>query len=759
MLENDLNTAKIRWTENDVPHIEADNYGSLGFGYGYVHARDRLAEISAQAIVLRGERSGYYGAEQFSTIGFLKTTNLNSDLMFRLRMPAEWAKEELANLSDDARAYVVGYVNGLNHFVESLTEEEWHERNSAEPLITFEPEDVIRSAMRFGVMKELIEIGPHLVASSGAWRSDLTTCHHSCHSEDVIVEGGFGSNAWAFGGDVVEGEGAILLGNPHSAWQRTPHQQRIYMHQYHLTIPGELDVAGTSFLGFPLPLTGYNADVSWSILDAATVTSFVLQLMKIQEVTLNPTYLMDGEQKPLEIKEISIDVLEENGDIETRHYHFLHSELGYLFKLPQRPGKPEGWYAITNPSERNARGINQFLAAAKTSTTKAFVDAISSHRGILCQLIVADRYGDIAYVMAGNVPPVTDEQMVQCHIGDREAAFNVLDGTRSECSLRGKDQKPLTAANSFYPNVFSRGIIHNANNSYKYTEYGVCQPDFPSVFGQHKPDHQIAKSIAAGLRYDPRLAMSAIRMKELSKAPVIKPSNALEVLFDNRNYAAETFLSDILAHLQMVSSTSIQAASKVLAQWDRKNNSDSRGALLFHLFWNKVVQLNMLTMLGSGDPELGTQLDLSTGSLDKIQQALDESVSELQQFGFELDKAWGDVLCKTDNGEVIPLHGGSYLEGVLNGEMPAPLEKSGFPYILFGTAYIQLSRWEKGQIIIEGLLSHGQRDGVISEGRTRQLKMFSNKTLGVIPFLPQQLTSAYLIGSLTLQSAKTGINV
>ncbi len=76
-----------------MPHIEAQNYESLGFGYGYVHARDRLAEISAQAIVLRGESSKYYGAEQFSTIGFLKTTNLNSDLMFRLRMPIEWVRE------------------------------------------------------------------------------------------------------------------------------------------------------------------------------------------------------------------------------------------------------------------------------------------------------------------------------------------------------------------------------------------------------------------------------------------------------------------------------------------------------------------------------------------------------------------------------------------------------------------------------------------------------------------------------------------
>lgn len=750
MQSNDLNEVKIRWTGNDVPHIEAQDYESLGFGYGYVHARDRLAEISAQAIVLRGERSKYYGAEQFSTIGFLKTTNLNSDLMFRLRMPVEWVKQELANLKDDTRDYICGYVKGLNHFVQSLPQQEWDERNSAEPLITFEPEDVVRSAMRFGIMKELIEIGPHLVDSSGAWKSDFTFAEESYHRQEVIVEGGFGSNAWAFGGDVVEGEGAMLLGNPHSAWKRTPHQQRIYMHQYHLTIPGELDVAGTSFLGFPLPMTGYNADVSWSILDAATVTSYVLQRMKVEESEHNPTYLMDGLQKPLAVRTEEVEVLTESGEIETRRYQFLESELGTLYKLPERPGKPEGWYAITNPGESNARGLDQFLAAAKTRSTREFVQAIESNRGILCQLVVADKHGDAAYVVAGNVPPVTDEQMAEYHIGDETVAFNVLDGTQSVCSFRDENNRPQTAPTSFYPNVISRGIIQNANNSYKYTEYGVCQPDFPSVFGQHKPEHHASKLIAAGLRYDPRLVMSAIRMKELSEEPVITPENALQVLFDNRNYAAETFLSDIATQLQTSSSASVQDALDVFEQWDKKNNSDSQGALLFHVFWSKVVQLGILSVPYSGDPELGTQLNLTSASLDNIEQALEESVNELLQLGFELNQAWGGVLSQTANGEKIQLHGGSYLEGILNGEMPAPLEKEGFPHILFGTAYVQLSRWLNGELVVEGLLSHGQRDGVESEGRVNQLKMFSNKTLGVIPFSPQQLKNEKIINSLRL---------
>ncbi len=743
MKKTTLNQVDIRWTENDVPHIQADNYHALGFGYGYVHGRDRLHEIIGQVIALRGERSKYYGAETFSTIGFLKTTNLNSDLMFKIRMPKSWVEEEWQNLSDDAKAYVRGYSEGLNHFVDTLPSGEPSPFDEQNPCIRFEVGDVIRSAMRFGIMKELIEIGPHILESC-CDHSELQT--NSPHRKEVEIEGGFGSNAWAFGGDVVNSEGAIVLGNPHSAWKRTPHQQRIYMHQYHLTIPGELDVAGCSFLGFPLPMTGYNADVSWSILDAASTTSFVMQRMDVELETDKPSYQMDGEARELTIRTIKVDVLEKNNQIVTHSYSFFESELGPLFHLPEKPGKPEGWYAFTNPGEKNAQGLDQFLAAAKSKTTAQFVDAIERHRGILCQLVVGDRHGDVAYVLAGRVPPLTDSAAEKYRF-NQHCAFNVLDGSRQECRLRDEHHRPLIAPRCFYPKVLSRGIIHNANNSYKYSEFGREQADYPAVFGQHQSHHQIGKPIAAGLRFDPRLAMSFKRMQELTKAGCINRSQILEVLFDNRNYAGETFLDDILALQTRDCDARAQLGFETLRQWDRKNNSDSCGALLFHQFWNRLVQLGLLSMPVSGDPALGSDLDSSTCAQHKIVQALSDSVEELQQFGFAANQKWGSVLRETASGNTISLHGGSYIEGVLNGEMPAPLTEKGFPHILFGSAYIQLSEWRNGQLIIEGVLTHGQRDGIESIARTQQLNLFAQKRLSPIAFHQASLGATNIVAT------------
>ena len=41
--EDDRYSAEIRRTEYGIPHILANDYGSLGYGYGYAYAQDNLA--------------------------------------------------------------------------------------------------------------------------------------------------------------------------------------------------------------------------------------------------------------------------------------------------------------------------------------------------------------------------------------------------------------------------------------------------------------------------------------------------------------------------------------------------------------------------------------------------------------------------------------------------------------------------------------------------------------------------------------------
>src|SRR5690606_11769513 len=68
--------ATIRRTAFGVPHIAADDLGSLGFGQGYAFAEDHLCTLADQVVKVRGERARWHGAGE-------EDANLNSDLAYR----------------------------------------------------------------------------------------------------------------------------------------------------------------------------------------------------------------------------------------------------------------------------------------------------------------------------------------------------------------------------------------------------------------------------------------------------------------------------------------------------------------------------------------------------------------------------------------------------------------------------------------------------------------------------------------------------
>src|SRR5689334_9437630 len=54
--------ATVRWTSHGVPHVQAADVGSLGFGQGYAMARAHLCVMADQFVRVRGERARWFGA-------------------------------------------------------------------------------------------------------------------------------------------------------------------------------------------------------------------------------------------------------------------------------------------------------------------------------------------------------------------------------------------------------------------------------------------------------------------------------------------------------------------------------------------------------------------------------------------------------------------------------------------------------------------------------------------------------------------------
>ena len=49
--------ASIRWTAHGVPHISAEDAGSLGFGQGWAVAEDRICVLADQLVKVRAQRA------------------------------------------------------------------------------------------------------------------------------------------------------------------------------------------------------------------------------------------------------------------------------------------------------------------------------------------------------------------------------------------------------------------------------------------------------------------------------------------------------------------------------------------------------------------------------------------------------------------------------------------------------------------------------------------------------------------------------
>ena len=112
----DSATADIRRTSFGVPHIRADNERGLGYGIGYAYAQDNLCLLANEITTVNGERSRYFGPEQFTVE---ERENQVSDVFFSwLNTPQAVAAFWQAQ-TPEVRDLIEGYVAGYNR---SLTE-------------------------------------------------------------------------------------------------------------------------------------------------------------------------------------------------------------------------------------------------------------------------------------------------------------------------------------------------------------------------------------------------------------------------------------------------------------------------------------------------------------------------------------------------------------------------------------------------------------------------------------------------------------
>ena len=677
--------ADIRYTKYGVPHITANDYGSLGYGVGYDHARNNLCTLSEQLVKLKSQKSRYYGPGE-------QSQNLLTDIGYKaLDYPAQ-AEELFSELSDTSSELLRGYAAGFNR---SLAERqgpqeypspcrgaEWVEPISAQDLLAYHL-DLAGLASSRNFLSAIAAAKPP-ESSAAAFNVQLD-------ADEVFTSEGIGSNGWALGNEKVEDANSLLLGNPHFPWDG---ELRFY--QNHLTIPGELDITGTTLMGVPAVLVGFNKDLGW------THTVSQSKRFTLYQLELDPAdatrYKFDDSFRDMTTKTVQVKVKQPDGGLADFTQTVYFSHFGPVVNLASL-SPTLGWSeqsAITfrDANAGNIRMVDQWLAMAKADSREAFFKAFEEHQGIpWVNTLMIDKDGTANFIDGTLVPNLsaTAEQYWRAASQSPQLAPIWQDGGGSvllpgnspvyEWVDTGETLSPGLVPFANAPQQTRSDYVFNSNSSHWLSNLENPLEGFSILFGPEQVIRSTRTRYNAELitdASDSSLAGSDGRFS-LDELKTVMTHNGS--LFNGdwknaltqrcTNYPTVTFEGN---------DYDLTAACQALINWDGRYNTDSKGT---HLMREFLAAFRVTGHRALGDDLFATgfdpaapattpsglaPIDPADAKNDPVLQALAAAATKLEGYGIALDATLGSLqyVLKAEGEQPIPVSGGYSFEGVFN---------------------------------------------------------------------------------------------
>lgn len=682
--------ATITRTEYGIPHVRAENLPSAGFGYGYAFAQDNLCTLADTVLTLAGERSRYFGPNGEADNGASESSNLDSDVYYRGVNESGKISELLESAgrlapSAEAKSMVAGYVAGVNRYLEDtgvggLPDPRCRGKEWVRPITDL---DVWR------IIHDFNQVG-----GASAFLPQIATATPQEGTGDAgqpstVPRSEIGSNGWAIGSEATRSGNGMLLGTPHFPWHGG---KRFY--QVQLTVPGELNVSGISAYGSPFVSLGHNASLAWThtVSTAQRFTMFQLQLTEGDPTS----YVVDGKPEQMSTVDIPVEVLGDNGELSTVHRTLYTSRYGPLLS--------DGWsnttaFALRDANTDNLRDADEWLGYGRARDVGELEKAQRAHQSMpFLNTLASDQEGNAYYADAGVVPHVTDEHAKKCvdtpEGQEMYPRTTVLNGARSECGW-GRDDAAIEPG-LFGPDTMPKQIrddyVGNSNDSPWLTNVLEPLTGYPRIFGdiadQRSPRDRSAHTMMADRRSgDDGLGEPGFDLESLRAT-----------MFGNRVYSAELLGAGVVEMCQQNptlttsdgASVDVSQACQILANWDTRADIDSRGAVLWHEFYEKAQEADDLYLVPF-DPAnpVATPNTLNQGSA-VMSTALADTVARFAELGVAPDVPLGDVQRATFGAERIPVHGCVSSDGCFNviRSSERTLGEDGYGDVTFGTSFV-----------------------------------------------------------------------
>ncbi len=695
---------QIRWTSYGIPHVRADDWAGMGYGFAYATATDGICVIANDVMAVNGDLSRFIGPGN---------GNLQSDVFHRGLLTAErllaYSTQQSANENEFSRGYAAGYNRYLRDHADVLP----HACAGKPWMRPITQDDLVRLTMGVGIryglgwfQKDIANATPpgEPFVVSG---SSLTPMTLSMQDNRYDFEVGIGSNAVALGSEVTESGRGVLFGNPHYPWQGSSR-----FHMIHTTIPGELDVMGVSLLTTNRVAIGFNKDIAWSH-TVSTALRFTLY-----ELQLNPENPMEykyGEQyRPIVATAVDVEVLDEDGNTGTQQQSIYLSHYGAVVMSQVLPWTTKVAYAIRDANVNNTRNIATYDALNVAESIDDVEAAISMQGVPWTNTIAADRYGTAFYADISVTPNVDAELLDRCRVtvSNLPAHVVVLDGSDPECEWKIDSRSAVAGAlpAEEMPRIRRKDYVTNSNDS-----YWLANPDAPlEGYSPIIGPERTARTLRT------RAGLNFIQQK-LAQKGKLGPQDLQSIIYSQRNYAAEILLDDVLELCARTTepvvledtSVDIIPACAALAAWNRHQGTDSRGAQVWTEFWRiarKIPDVYALPFDVNDPLHTPTGVAIDNGEVAAaVRLALAGAQVTLQAAGIALGARWGDVQFAERNGDRIAIPGGQGWAGMFSMIMADLQKDKGYTPIKLGNSFIQVISWdEDGKLDPRGMLTYSQ---------------------------------------------------
>lgn len=729
--QSEQTRADIRRTTFGVPHIRADNERGLGYGIGYAYAQDNLCLLANEITTVNGERSRYFGPEQFTVE---ERENQVSDLFFTwLNTPQAvdvfWQAQTPA-----VRDLIEGYVAGYNRSLKETRAQGLPAQCQGEWVRDITAQDLVKLTRRL-----LVEGGVGQFAEALAGATPPQAVATIAHSESFQLADtrlqrfalDRGSNAVAVGSERSFNGRGMLLANPHFPWVGG---MRFY--QMHLTIPGKLDVMGAALPGLPMINIGFNQHLAWT---HTVDSSKHFTLYRLQLDPKDPTrYLLDGQSLPMTKQTVTVNVKQANGQVQPISHVVYSSQFG---PIVQWPGKLD-WdtrfaYSLRDANLENDRVLQQWYEMNRADSLEALQASVHKIQGIpWVNTLAADDKGQTIYMNLSVVPNVNAEKLARCSDPRAGLQMIVLDGSRSECAW---DIDPQAAQKGIYaadqlPQLLRKDFVQHSNDSAWMANPAQPLTGFSPLISQD--------SQPLGLRS--RFALD--RLGALHKAGPIAAADLQHMVMDDQVFLAAQVMPDLLQFCTADLGTDAPVLAPLcvsLKAWD--GNANLNSGLGFVHFQNVMEALQEMpdvwrVAFDPQDPQhtpRGLAIDRPE-VVKAVRQAMLASVENVDKQGLNKDSRWGDIQVVSSGGQQTPIHGGPGTLGVYNAIQSVP-RTDGKREVVSGTSYLQVVTFDDKGPQAQGLLAFSLSSDPASKYSRDQTLAFSKKQMSVMPFTEQQI--------------------